>query len=768
MAGQDTKIDVILRLQDIATKELKQFAKQSQKSGKKAEKSFKGVQRAIKKTAISIAGLATGAIGLFASLKAGRAIVGAGLGFVDAASDAEESLSKFNVVFGKEARRVEGHIDGMAASAQRSRFEIIKFTGNLQDMFVPLGFVRDEAADLSLAMTQLAIDVASFSNRADADVVRDFTGAFSGSLETVKKYGVVINQAKIRSQALVSGLIELGDELDDVSKTMAIAKLIFKGTSDAQGDAARTAGSWANTMKSLEATVEKIRVEIGAFVRDELLLLINSFGTAEEIGKKLTNAFALVGVATVGIARVLAALGKAALDTLESFGGLGGVVDLIAQFGVTAEFTFKKLIILFPQLAGEVSFAFFELEKSLVRAQVQLAMFLDNLKRIPGFGDLEILDTDGLIADLAVLVDETFKRGTVLKQTVAEVALALKDLAKEEGAARDRAREFTDSLSQTSDGVETLEERLGRLITKKGGLIDFFKGLTERVAATKNEIVGLTGAMGAMAKLAATAGLSAGVSGVEAQAFNDAALPGAVEDREQQDAAEAQRDVLREQADAAKAVWQETEKQASAWMGAQEAVDQYAASMSNFALTKDLVGGLFQTLESGLGQFSRDLVEGEANFKEFAESTIKQVAAMIIQFLLLKAVRASLGVGGAGETTGGGLLGALGFANGGVMQGSMGTPVNAYANGGIANSPQLAMFGEGRGAEAFVPLPDGKNIPVKMEGGGGGANVTIQLTAIDTQSGMEFLDKHADRIGTNVANQIEAGMNRKLVKAVGR
>tara|TARA_R110000764_G_scaffold237762_1_gene334179 strand:- start:1037 stop:3343 length:2307 start_codon:yes stop_codon:yes gene_type:complete len=768
MAGQDTKIDVILRLQDIATKELKAFAKQSQKSGKKSEKAFKGVQRAIKKTAVSIAALATGAIGLFASLKAGKSIVGAGLGFVDAASDAEEALSKFNVVFGDEARRVEGHIDGMAASAGRSRFEIIKFTGSLQDMFVPLGFVRDEAADLSLAMTQLAIDVASFSNRADADVIRDFTGAFSGSLETVKKYGVVINQAKIRSQALASGLIGLGDELDDVSKTMAIAQLIFKGTSDAQGDAARTAGSWANTMKSLKAQIDKIRVEVGAFVRDELLLLINSFGTAEEIGQKLTRSFALVGVATVGIARLLAALGRAALDALDSFGGLGGAVNLVAQFGITVEHVVRKLIAQIPKALEVINGAIKKLQLGLLLLKLDIIRVVNEFND-SFFGSGATVNVDPTLEAIAAVRWEIALSTLAVAAENRELQKTYKELAAEEKAARERAKEFTDSLNQTSDGVETLEERLGRLITKKGGLLDFFKGLTERVAATKNEIVGLTGAMGAMAKLAATAGLNAGVSGAEAQAFNDAALPGAVVDREQQDAAEAQRDALREQADAAKAVWQETEKQSSAWMGAQEAVDQYAASMSDFALTKDLVGGLFQTLESGLGQFSRDLVEGEANFKEFAQNTIKQIGAMVIQFLLLKAVRAGLGVGESGDTTGGGLLGALGFAKGGVMQGSMGTPVNAYANGGVANSPQLAVFGEGRGAEAFVPLPDGKRIPVAMEGGGGGGtNVTIQISAIDSQSGMEFLDKHAGRIGTNVANQIEAGMNRKLVKAVGR
>ena len=41
----------------------------------------------------------------------------------------------------------------------------------LQDTFVPLGIARDEAAELSKSLVTLAVDVASFNNTADADVI---------------------------------------------------------------------------------------------------------------------------------------------------------------------------------------------------------------------------------------------------------------------------------------------------------------------------------------------------------------------------------------------------------------------------------------------------------------------------------------------------------------------------------------------------------------------------------------------------------------------
>jgi len=65
------------------------------------------------------------------------------------------------------------------------------------------------------------------------------------------------------------------------------------------------------------------------------------------------------------------------------------------------------------------------------------------------------------------------------------------------------------------------------------------------------------------------------------------------------------------------------------------------------------------------------------------------------------------------------------FADGGIMTSGGPVPLRKYAGGGIANSPQLAMFGEGAQPEAYVPLPDGRRIPVAMQGSNG---MTINQT----------------------------------------
>jgi hypothetical protein len=76
------------------------------------------------------------------------------------------------------------------------------------------------------------------------------------------------------------------------------------------------------------------------------------------------------------------------------------------------------------------------------------------------------------------------------------------------------------------------------------------------------------------------------------------------------------------------------------------------------------------------------------------------------------------------------------FANGGIMTDMGPLHLRKYADGGIANSPQLAMYGEA-GPEAYVPLPDGRSIPVTLNTqgqGGGGAAPNVQVNVINQTS----------------------------------
>jgi len=59
-------------------------------------------------------------------------------------------------------------------------------------------------------------------------------------------------------------------------------------------------------------------------------------------------------------------------------------------------------------------------------------------------------------------------------------------------------------------------------------------------------------------------------------------------------------------------------------------------------------------------------------------------------------------------------LGFRAFAGGGIMTQYGELPLRQYAGGGVANSPQVSVFGEGSTPEAYVPVPAGR-IPVDIK-----------------------------------------------------
>ncbi len=103
----------------------------------------------------------------------------------------------------------------------------------------------------------------------------------------------------------------------------------------------------------------------------------------------------------------------------------------------------------------------------------------------------------------------------------------------------------------------------------------------------------------------------------------------------------------------------------------------------------------------------------------------------------------------------------FGFADGGIMTPMGPMPLHAYSNGGIASSPQVAMYGEGRMPEAYVPLPDGRSIPVSMKGGGGG-NHTFNINTHVHGDGTVTGDPQNSAAGIHTA--IRAAIQHEMIR----
>lgn len=195
-------------------------------------------------------------------------IVGTGVirGFqslLKVASEAQEQMAKFTVVFGRFAKVTEDWARSFGGSVGRAFKDIIAAMAELQDIFVPLGFARKEATKMSKSLVQLAVDVASFNERADIDVQRAFASAIVGSHRAVRQFGIAISEARLQQFAFREGIEKSFANLTDIEKAYLRYKIIINDTKDAQGDAIRTQDSYANQLKRTQAVLTNLKQSLG-------------------------------------------------------------------------------------------------------------------------------------------------------------------------------------------------------------------------------------------------------------------------------------------------------------------------------------------------------------------------------------------------------------------------------------------------------------------------------------------------------------------------
>jgi len=172
-------------------------------------------------------------------------------------------MNKFNVVFGKNAIEASKWAETFAEKVGRSKYRVKEWMASVQDLFVPLGFARDEATELSKSLVKLAVDVGSFQNKADADVIRSFTSALVGNHDAVRNYGIVISETALSQEVLNQNLGKAYKDLTDLEKVQLRYSLLLKGSTDAIGDAERTANSYASQVKRLNSNLHDTAVELG-------------------------------------------------------------------------------------------------------------------------------------------------------------------------------------------------------------------------------------------------------------------------------------------------------------------------------------------------------------------------------------------------------------------------------------------------------------------------------------------------------------------------
>jgi hypothetical protein len=201
-------------------------------------------------------------------------------------------------------------------------------------------------------------------------------------------------------------------------------------------------------------------------------------------------------------------------------------------------------------------------------------------------------------------------------------------------------------------------------------------------------------------------------------------------------------------------------------------------------------------LESNLGNAINGLIKGTGSLKDALLGFVNDITSAFSQLAAKNIVNGLIGqLGQPGQGTGGvgsggaggllgGILGAFGFgalgassggglaggtavaahgttpastfykaAQGGIFPGSF-LPFHAFSTGGIASSPTFGLIGEAGQAEAVVPLPGNRQIPVQLRGGTGGFNGDVYFVYNEEEAQARGFDRHKDLFADYAAREI--------------
>lgn len=297
----------------------------------KAEHHTKKTAGEIDKSISSIPWTAIGMAATAGFVMATAAITGAVL----AASNLQETTSKFNVVFAGQQEKAEEFVDVLRGGYATSEKEARGFLSSMQDLLVPMGVANDVAADLSFEIVKLSADLGSFNDMPTARVMDDMQSALVGNYETMKKYGVILTAATVEQKIFEMGLAKTKSEITASDKALAAYEIIVGASTAAIGDMARTKEGFANQLKVSSALVEDLVGKIGTGLLPVATDLVGEFN--EMVVAILNDEERLESI--ISIARtateVFAFMGKAVFKTTGFFVDfLSGTGDVITMMDV--------------------------------------------------------------------------------------------------------------------------------------------------------------------------------------------------------------------------------------------------------------------------------------------------------------------------------------------------------------------------------------------------------------------------------------------------
>jgi hypothetical protein len=451
------------------------------------------------------------------------------------ASDFTESLNKVDVAFKESSKQVREFAKTTLETFGIAEGTALDMSALFGDMATSMGVPTEKAADLATQMVGLAGDMSSFKNIGIKEVTTALNGVFTGETESLKRMGIVMTIANLKTFALTQGMNDNIEAMTQAQKVQLRYAYILSVTKNAQGDFARTSEGSANQMRIFSESVKELSVSFGKVllplftkIITQVNKVVKGFTALSPATKKI---IVIVGALVAVIGPLLIALGFLSTTIIPAlitgFGILLGPIGLITAavvaLGVVvyknfdgiihkvAEF-YNSFVDVYNQstlLRGVISGIGVSFKNVFIVAKMAFKNIWSFIKGIGSnisnlFMSLGKVISGALTFDLTKLKEGLLGVKNTVGNTFTEISGEVKKNAKE--AAEQISKNFTDALDTTLNGhlekktplqikesLSSLANSLKETAKEAGKVVglEFAKGVTSGSTGGRKKATGL-------------------------------------------------------------------------------------------------------------------------------------------------------------------------------------------------------------------------------------------------------------------------------------
>ena len=227
---------------------------------------------------------------------------------IEMASNIEEVQNVVDVSFGKMSKDIDVFAKNAMTQFGLSELAAKKTASTFMAMSNGMGIARDAGKLMSMQLTALSGDMASFYNVSQEVANTALNSIFTGETETLKKFGIVLTEANLKEYALSQGIKKSYSDMSQAEKVALRYNYVMQTTAQVQGDFARTSGSWANQIRVLKLRWEEFMGVVGTILMNVFLPMVKVLNTILSqliaIANTVAKLFGAKGIDTSGFTAV--------------------------------------------------------------------------------------------------------------------------------------------------------------------------------------------------------------------------------------------------------------------------------------------------------------------------------------------------------------------------------------------------------------------------------------------------------------------------------